>query len=392
MAMKKGPLGILDDSSPETLKESSTFSHLILWTIIICLIIGFVWAKYAILDEVTTGIGKVIPSSQIQVIQNLEGGIVENIYVQEGDIVKKGQILLRFNNTLFLSKFNEKLQHLKDLKIELIRLKAEINGDELQYSDKIRRENPELVMAEIASYRSRKKEVEQMQRDIDLASKELAMTKPLVKKGAASPVEVLRLERTVSELEGKLNNYNSKTVQRFSEAKGEYLGTKEDIRADRYRLSRTTVRSPVNGIIKQLKINTVGGVLKPGMDILDIVPIDDTLLVEAKIRPSDIGFIHPNQKAMVKISAYDFSIYGGLEGTVERISADTISEETDGKKESYYLVLIRTEKNHLGTEKKPLYIISGMQTTVNILTGRKSVLDYILKPILKAKHNALRER
>ena len=388
--MKKGPLGILDDSSPETLKETSVFSHFILWTITICLIIGFIWAKYAILDEVTTGIGKVIPSSQIQVIQNLEGGIVENIYVKEGDIVKKGQILLRFNNTLFLSKFNEKLQHLKDLRIELIRLKAEINGEELKYSQRLHHENPELVVAEIASYRARRKEVEQMQRDIDLANEELSLTKPLVKKGAASPVEVLRLERTVSELEGKLNAYNSKTVHRFNEAKGEYLGLKEDIRADRYRLSRTTVRSPVNGVIKQLKINTVGGVLKPGMDILDIVPLDDTLLVEAKIRPSDIGFIHPAQK--VKISAYDFSIYGGLEGVVERISADTISEETDGKKESYYLVLVRTEKNHLGTEKKPLYIIAGMQTTVNILTGRKSVLDYILKPILKAKHNALRER
>lgn len=390
--MKKGPLGILDDSSPETLKETSVFSHFILWTIVICLIIGFIWAKYAILDEVTTGIGKVIPSSQIQVIQNLEGGIVENIYVTEGDIVKKGQILLRFNNTLFLSKFNEKLQHLKDLRIELTRLKAEINGEELQYSKRVQNESPELVTAEIAIYKARRKEIDQMQRDIDLANEELGLTKPLVNKGAASPVEVLRLERTVSELEGKLNAYNSKTVQRFNEAKGEYLGLKEDIRADRYRLSRTTVRSPVNGVIKQLKINTVGGVLKPGMDILDIVPLDDTLLVEAKIRPSDIGFIHAKQHAMVKISAYDFSIYGGLDGVVERISADTISEETDGKKESYYLVLVRTDKNHLGTEKKPLYIIAGMQTTVNILTGRKSVLDYILKPILKAKHNALRER
>src|SRR3990167_4475508 len=231
-----------------------------------------------------------------------------------------------------------------------------------------------------------------MKKDIDLASTELQLTRPLVSKGAASPVEVLRLERTVSELEGKLNAYNSQTAQRFNEAKGEYLSLKEDIRADRDRLTRTTVRSPVNGVIKQLKINTVGGVLKPGMDILEIVPMDDTLLIETKIRPSDVGFIHPNQKVMVKISAYDFSIYGGLDGVVEQISADTITDEEDKKKESYYIVLVRTNKNYLGTKEKPLYIIAGMQTTVNILTGRKSVLDYLLKPILKAKHNALRER
>ncbi|OGV28548.1 MAG: hemolysin secretion protein D [Legionellales bacterium RIFCSPHIGHO2_12_FULL_35_11] len=390
--MSNPPLGILGDSSPETLKETSQFSHIILWTIIICLIISFFWAKYSILDEVTSGQGKVIPSSQIQVIQNLEGGIVDKIYVKQGDIVKNGQILLRFNDTLFLSKFNEKLKKLDDLKIELIRLKAEINQEELVFPSRLKRENPDLVMSEVALFASRKKEVGQMKKDIDLASTELQLTRPLVSKGAASPVEVLRLERTVSELEGKLNAYNSQTAQRFNEAKGEYLSLKEDIRADRDRLTRTTVRSPVNGVIKQLKINTVGGVLKPGMDILEIVPMDDTLLIETKIRPSDVGFIHPNQKVMVKISAYDFSIYGGLDGVVEQISADTITDEEDKKKESYYIVLVRTNKNYLGTKEKPLYIIAGMQTTVNILTGRKSVLDYLLKPILKAKHNALRER
>ncbi|MDF1758465.1 MAG: HlyD family type I secretion periplasmic adaptor subunit [Legionellaceae bacterium] len=390
--MSNGPLGILNDSSPKTLKETNSFSHIILWTIVICLVISFFWAKYSILDEVTSGEGKVIPSSQIQVIQNLEGGIVENIYVKQGDIVKKGQILLRFNNTLFLSKFNERISRLNDLKIELVRLKAEINGEVLTFNKKLKQTSPDMVMSEVAIYQARKKEVMQMQRDIDLANEELKLTKPLVAKGAASAVEVLRLERTVSELEGKLNLYNSTTVQRFNEAKGEYLSLKEEIRADRYRLSRTTVRSPVNGIIKQLKVNTVGGVLKPGMDILEIVPLNDTLLIETKIRPADIGFIHPDQKVMVKISAYDFSIYGGLEGVVEQISADTITDEEDKKKESFYIVLVRTKENHLGTKENPLYIIAGMQTTVNILTGRKSVLDYILKPILKAKHNSLRER
>jgi adhesin transport system membrane fusion protein len=260
------------------------------------------------------------------------------------------------------------------------------------FDSALEKNNASLISAEQGVYLSRKKEKDQMQQDVNLATKELEMTKPLVEKGAASPVEVLRLERTVSELQGKLDAFQSKTLERYNEAKGEYKSHQQEIQADKDRLSRTTVRSPVNGIIKQLKINTVGGVIKPGMDIFEIVPINDTLLVEAKIRPADIGFIHPNQKVMVKISAYDYSIYGGLEGTVEQISADTIIDENDKKGESYYLVLVRTKKNHLGTQEKPLFIIAGMQTTVDILTGRKSVLDYLLKPILKAKHSALRER
>jgi adhesin transport system membrane fusion protein len=158
------------------------------------------------------------------------------------------------------------------------------------------------------------------------------------------------------------------------------------------RVTRTIVRSPVKGIIKQLKINTLGGVIKPGMDIMEIVPVDDTLLIEAKIKPEDIGFIHPKQKAMVKISAYDFSIYGGLKGTVEQISADTIIDEESERPISYYVIRVRTQKNYLGTEAKPLYIIPGMQATVDILTGEKSVLDYLLKPLLKTKQKALRER
>lgn len=390
--MTNKKLGIIQDSSPDTLKETNIFSHLILWTILIGLFICFIWAKYAVLDEVTAGEGKVIPSSQIQVVQNLEGGVIEEIYVKQGNIVKKGQILMRIDDTLFSSKYNELQKKLDDLEIELTRLQAEIDNQPLVFDKQLEKDNASLVAAEVGVYLSKKREKNQLQKDIDLATKELNLTKPLVDKGAASPVEVLRLERTVSELQGKLDAFQSKTLERFNEAKGQYNSLKAEIQADQNRLMRTTVRSPVNGIIKQLKVNTVGGVIKPGMDILEIVPLDDTLLIEAKIRPSDIGFIHPNQKVMVKISAYDYSIYGGLEGSVEQISADTIIDENDKKGESYYLVLIRTKKNHLGTKEKPLYIIAGMQTTVDILTGRKSVLDYLLKPILKAKQGALRER
>ncbi|MDP3705864.1 MAG: HlyD family type I secretion periplasmic adaptor subunit [Legionellaceae bacterium] len=385
-------LGIIDDSSPGTLKETNIFSHLILWSIILCLVIGFIWAKYAILDEVTAGQGKVIPSGQIQIVQNLEGGIIREIYVKQGNLVHKGQVLMLLDDTLFASKYNELASKAVDLEIELIRLQAEIDTQPLMYDKELEKHNAGLISSEIGVFESRKKEKNQMQQDVDLANKELDMTLPLVDKGAASPVEVLRLQRTVSELQGKLDAYQSKTLERYNEAKGEYKSLQDEMQGDKDRLTRTTVRSPVNGIIKQLKVNTVGGVIKPGMDILEIVPVDDTLLIEAKIRPADIGFIHPNQKVMVKVSAYDYSIYGGLEGTVENISADTIVDEHDKRGESYYLVLVRTQKNHLGTTEKPLYIIAGMQTTVDILTGRKSVLDYLLKPILKTKQSALRER
>ncbi|RUQ99975.1 HlyD family type I secretion periplasmic adaptor subunit [Legionella septentrionalis] len=392
MPKTKKNLGLLTDSSPETVKDTHVFSHLIVWAIIICLLIFFLWAKYAVLDEVTVGEGKVIPSRQVQVVQNLEGGIVREILVKQGDLVQRGQILMRLEDVLFASKFKELERKLEDVQIELIRLQAEIENKPLVFDKKIEAANPDLVMSEIAFYKARQDEKKQMLRDIELATKELEMTEPLIKKGAASPVEVLRLERTVSELQGKLHAFNSKTLERYNEAKGEVSRLREEMQGDKDRVSRTTIRSPVKGIVNQLKVNTVGGVIKPGMDILEIVPLDDTLLIEAKIRPADIGFIRLGQKAMVKLSAYDFSIYGGLEGEVEQISADTIVDEEDKERKSYYLIRVRTQKNYLGTKNNPLYIIPGMQATVDILTGRKSVLDYLLKPLLKAKQTALRER
>ncbi len=382
----------MKDTSPVTVKGTRIFTHLILWAIALCIIIFIVWANFAELDEVTVGEGKVIPSSQIQVIQNLEGGIVDEIFVKQGDIVERGQILMRLDETLFRAKYNELFKKKQDVEIEMTRLKAEADNLPLKYDVALKESNPALVVTEVALYHARKNEREQLEQDISLAEQELSMTEPLVKKGAASPVEVLRLKRTVSEIKGKLHAYNRKSVERYNEAQGEYDTFQEEILAAKDRLTRTTVRSPVKGIIKQIKINTIGGVITPGMDILEIVPLDDTLLIEAKIRPADIGFIHPGQKAMVKISAYDFSIYGGLPGKVEQISADTIIDEQDKQQESFYIIRVRTQKNYLGSKQKPLQIIPGMQATVDIITGRKTVMDYLLKPILKAKQRALRER
>jgi adhesin transport system membrane fusion protein len=390
MLFKK--LGIIHDSSVHTLKHSHIFSHIILWAMIACLIIFFIWAKYAILDEVTVGQGKVVPSSQIQVIQNLEGGIVRSINVKEGSVVEKDQVLLQLNDTLFLSKQNELQKKIDDVTIELTRIEAEISDKPLQFDEQLIKSNPSLVRAESGFYNARKNETDQMKNAINLAKKEYDLTKPLLEKGAASPVELLRLQRGVSDEESKLAAFNSRTLERYNQAKGELDSYQEELLAEQDRVRRTTIRSPVKGIVKQLKVNTIGGVVSPGMDILEIVPMNDTLLIEANVHPSDIGFIRLGQKATVKLSAYDFSIYGGLNGIVEGISADTIIDEHDKKGESFYVIRIRTQRNYLITNKKPLYIMPGMQATVDILTGEKSVLDYLLKPILKTKQAALRER
>ncbi|HAT1819781.1 HlyD family type I secretion periplasmic adaptor subunit [Legionella pneumophila] len=373
--------------------SSKIFTHVILWASLLFFIAAIVWANYAILDEVTTGQGKVIPSSEVQVIQNLEGGIIQNIFVKEGQIVKKDQILMQIDNTRFMSSYAEAEKKIDALEIEIIRLNAEISNTKPVFPEKFTKTYPHLVQDQLSLYESRMRELNQLEKSLELAQKELNLTRPLLKGGSVSEVEVIRLERTVSEIKGNIEKFKSEELDRLNKARTELFALIEANKADKDRLTRTTVRSPVYGIVKQIKTKTIGGVVQPGNDLLEIVPLDDTLLIEAKIRPSDIGFIHPGQKAMVKITAYDFSIYGGLEGIVEHISADTIiDEQTDKKEESYYIVKVRTEKNYLGTEKNPLPIIPGMQATVDILTGQKSVLQYLLKPIIKAKQSALRER
>ncbi|APF03161.1 TPA: HlyD family type I secretion periplasmic adaptor subunit [Legionella pneumophila] len=373
--------------------SSKIFTHIILWASLLFFIAAIIWANYAILDEVTTGQGKVIPSSEVQVIQNLEGGIIQNIFVKEGQIVKKDQILMQIDNTRFMSSYAEAEKKIDALEIEIIRLNAEISNTKPVFPEKLTKTYPHLVQDQLSLYESRMRELNQLEKSLELAQKELNLTRPLLKGGSVSEVEVIRLERTVSEIKGSIEKFKSEELDRLNKARTELFALIEANKADKDRLTRTTVRSPVYGIVKQIKTKTIGGVVQPGNDLLEIVPLDDTLLIEAKIRPSDIGFIHPGQKAMVKITAYDFSIYGGLEGIVEHISADTIiDEQTDKKEESYYIVKVRTEKNYLGTEKNPLPIIPGMQATVDILTGQKSVLQYLLKPIIKAKQSALRER
>jgi adhesin transport system membrane fusion protein len=435
----------LDDSefmsevSAATMESAHSGGHALLILSSLFFIIAIWWANATELDEVTRGDGKVVPSSKVQVIQNLEGGILADVRVAEGDIVEKGQILLKIDDTRFSSSFRETELKYYELLARSSRLEAESEGKEFVLPTEVAENQAILAIDEQALYQSRQLELlssirvlreqaaqrkqelverqsrqSQLRRSYQLSDQELKMSEPLVALGVMSEVELLRLKRATNDLRGEMTanrlaipriqssldevgqkiaeqtvRFKAEAANQHSEVKAELARTKEMIFSLGDRVTRTEVRSPVNGTIKVLKINTVGGIIQPGMDLVEIVPIEDNLLVEAKIRPADIAFLRPGQKAMVKLTAYDFSIYGGLPAKLERISADTIIDEKD---ESFYLIYLRTENNYIDSSQGRLGIIPGMTTSVDILTGKKSVLDYLLKPILKAKNEALRER
>jgi adhesin transport system membrane fusion protein len=397
------------------------------------------WANYAVLDEVTRGEGRVIPSSKTQIIQNLEGGILAEILVREGDIVEKGDILVRIENTAAQATFRDAQSRFYALQATVERLEAELADREMALSEEILRKAPTAAgdqtalfnarsrqlqaqtavleaqakqrTQEIAEVRSRRK---QLERSLQLAHEELAITQPLVRNGVVARIDLIRIERQVADLEGeiatirlsipRLQTAAQEARQRIEEVmlsakaavsdelnrtRADLNSVTETLLAGEDRVTRTEVRSRVHGTVKEIKQNTVGGVIRPGEDIIEIVPLDDTLLVEAQIRPGDIAFLRPGQDSMIKIAAYDFSIYGGLKASVEHISADTIKDEQG---ENFYRVYLRTAQNSLVHHGDELPIIPGMTATIEILTGKKSVLDYIMKPILKARDRALRER
>lgn len=428
-------------SSEAMLKQSPMVAQLLLWLIAIFIVVILLWASLAKVDEFTRGSGKIVPFSDIQVVQNLEGGILAKLLVTEGDIVEQGQPLIQIDDTIFISSFNESALRVEQLTIKSARLRAEASSSnfDIELSLLQGEFNPNLVMSERLFYRARQQQhldqldvlaqkVSQKKQELSsvkvnkrslkesyqFLNKELNVTKPLVEEGAVSQVELLRLKRQVNDLKGELDravlaiphleselsevkkNIDGYAQSFANESRGELnevmaeLGQlQQGTEALKDRVNRTVVRSPMKGIVKQVKVKTIGGVIQPGMDLIEIVPFDDSLLVDAKVLPADIAFIHADQPAMVKFTAYDFSIHGGLPAKVVRISPDTIVDE-EGV--SYYQVRLITKSTSLGHLDHPLPIIPGMIVQVDIMTGKKSILDYILKPILKTKELAFRER
>ncbi|HEU4660762.1 MAG TPA: HlyD family efflux transporter periplasmic adaptor subunit [Pseudolabrys sp.] len=329
--MRQSDFSFANDVRAAAELKTPRTARLLLFATLMLIASGATWAHYAILDEVKRGEGRVIPSRQMQVIQSLEGGIVKEILVQEGDTVETGQIVARIDDTKFAADLGEAMAKRK-------------------------------TVAE----------------NLKLLDREVDLTRKLYQQKVVPEIEMLKVERQQNEMEGQLAQLD----QAISSAKD--------------RVRRAALRSPVHGIVNKINVTTVGAVIQPGADLMDIVPLDDTLLVEGHIRPRDIAFIRPNQDAVVKITAYDPSVFGSLKGKVERISADAISEPKAGergeKSEPFYRVIVRTDKNYLGTPDHPFPIIPGMVATVEILTGKKSVLDYLIKPARMLKEEALRER
>ncbi|MDR0480100.1 MAG: HlyD family efflux transporter periplasmic adaptor subunit [Burkholderiaceae bacterium] len=368
------------------------------WLIALAFIALLAWASFFKIDEVSTGMGKVVPSLKDQDIQSLEGGILNALPVREGDIVKAGQVIAKLDPTRNESAVQESQSRLLAAEATAARLTAQVNGTKLSFPSDVEK-HTNLVKTETQLYQQSTTALQKTLSDFDtqisLAQNELHMTEPLVAQGAASDVEVLRLKSRIADLQTRRNSaYNDYYV------KGREDLAKANADADAQRaitqgrgdmLSRTTITSPVRGIVKDISINTVGGVIPPGGRLMSIVPLDDKLLVEARISPRDIAFIHPGESAIVKVTAYDYSIYGGLPGKVTVISPDTIQDEVR-RDVYYYRVYIRTEADHLTNKLGTVFPISpGMITTVDIRTGRKTLLDYLIKPLNKGRE-ALRER
>ncbi|MCK8047328.1 HlyD family type I secretion periplasmic adaptor subunit [Shewanella sp. 1CM18E] len=451
-------LEMVDDVYGAMMTDAPASHRLTIWALSALVITFLLWAYFAELDQVTTGMGKVIPSSQVQVIQSLDGGILQEMYVQEGLIVTKGQPLVRIDATRFQSDFAQQEQEVNSLQANVIRLRSELNSitissitndwreqvkiapQTLVFPTALEETDPELTRRQREEYvgrldnlsnqleiqarqiQQRNQEIQELASKIktlttsyQLVSRELELTRPLAEKGIVPEVELLKLQRVVNDIQGELASlrllrpkvkstmdeailkrresvliYAADSRAQLNEMQTKLARMNEAQVGAQDKVSKAEITSPVNGTVKTVHINTLGGVVQPGVDIIEIVPSEDKLLIETKIIPKDIAFLHPGLPAVVKVTAYDFTRYGGLNGVVEHISADTTQDEEGN---SFYIVKVRTEFSSLtkddGTE---MPIIPGMLTSVDVITGQRSVLEYILNPILRAKDTALRER
>lgn len=416
--------------------------HLQLFFIILTIVTFVVWANFAKLDEITRGQGKVVPSSEVQVIQHQEGGTVQALLVKEGDTVDTGQTLMRLSDVGASSELGSTKARMMGLQAKVMRLQAEAEGKAtLDFADDMIKAIPQTVQEELNTFRAnssqlrsqksvlesqlsqRRQEVSEintrladLNRVISLTREEMAMIKPLVDRGSAPKRDVLQLEQQLAQQRSEINGLKAslpraRSAIKEAQARLDDIETtfrttaqndltsalidvkalEQQIPALQDRQSRTEIRSPVRGIVKDIRIQTDegSGVIKPGDAIMEIVPVDDQLVVEARIKPSDVAFLHPGQDATVKITAYDFSIYGGLKGKLTGISADTI---TDEKGESFYQIRITTDQNTIVRNGENLPIIPGMVASVDILTGEKTVMEYLMKPLVKSLSQAMNER
>ena len=392
----------MNDVQESLLAQTTPGSKLVLYMVLIILLGGVTWAYFAPVEEITRGEAKIISKSREQVIQSLEGGILAELNVREGDIVERGQTLLKIDPTRAQSSYREALSKVIGLKATIARLRAEAYAQPLIFDEQVKGD-PIVVAQETRAFEARKhalnESVSALQRSYQLSMREISLAEPLAARGLLSEVELLRMRRSandiLSQITERRNRYQAESNSELIKLELELSQTTENLVGRADIVDRTTLVAPVRGTVKNVRVNTRGGVIQPGEHIMEIVPLEDQLLVEGRIKPSDVAFLRPGLKATVKITAYDYAIYGGLNGEVEHISPDTLKDDQKAAAgrpdDTYYRVLILTDKSFLEVGGKTLPIIPGMVASVEIKTGEKTILDYLLKPVFKARE-AFRER
>lgn len=393
----------MNDIQSSLLSQRTPGSRLVLWIVLAVLIGGVTWAHFARVEEITKGEAKIISKSREQVIQSLEGGILAEMNVREGDEVARGQVLLKIDPTRAQASYRETLNKVVGLKATIFRLRAEAYNQPLSFDDPQVQKDKTVMEQETRAYQSRKRalddSVSALQRSYELSMREIRLAQPLAARGLMSEVELLRMQRQANEIQSQIverrNRYQADANSELNKLELELAQTSENLIGRADVMERTTLNAPVRGTVKNIRFNTIGGVIQPGEHILEIVPLEDQLLVEAKIRPSDVAFLHPGLPATVKVTAYDYAIYGGLKGQVEFISPDTLKDDAKAAAgrpdDTYYRVMVLTDSSALNAGGKTLPIIPGMIASVEIRTGEKTILDYLLKPVMKARE-AFRER
>lgn len=372
----------------------------IIWVVLIFLIVFSAWAKWAVIDQITRAPGAVIASSRTQVIQTQDGGTIESLRVREGDVVEAGQVLIRFERTRFETAYLEARAKAVGLAANVARLQAEALGGDPSFPPELVN-YPEFRASQLRLLAKRRAaiddEIRALENMMALVRQELTMTEPLLLTGDVSRTEILRLQRQLAELNSQLTNKRNKYFQdaqaELNKAQEDLASVEQSLAQRKSQLELTELRAPVRGIVKNVRVTTVGGVLRPGDEVMQIVPLEDDLIIQAKVSPADIAFLRIGQDASIKIDAYDYTVYGDLSGKLVYISADTLSEDLRQSEQPYYRVQVQTQGRRFSAMgDKNMDILPGMTATVEIKTGSRTVLQYLLKPVTKTLSESLGER
>ncbi|MDO6406238.1 MAG: HlyD family efflux transporter periplasmic adaptor subunit [Pantoea sp.] len=395
-------MSFLDDLQNAIIMQKTPKSMLVLWLLVIVVVTSLVWAHFAVVEEVTKGEAKVIPASHEQTIESFEDGTLQELYVKEGQLVEKGQPLLRLDSTRSEANYQEELSKSYGLQGSIARARAEAYDLPLDFPDEIK-DFHTIVQDETKAYQTRRKllddSISSLSHNLELAEKEVSLSEPLAKRGLISDMEILRLRRQANDLRVQIadrtNKYRSDANSELTRLESEFAQVEARLVGRKDVINHALITAPVKGTINSIKTTTIDSVISRGEQIMSLIPSEDNLLLETRIKPAEVAFLRPGLPATVKISAYDFAIYGGLDGVIESISPDTIIDETkmrSGREDAtYYRVYVRTHGTDLQVKEKNFPIIPGMTASVEIKTGEKTILSYLLKPVLKARE-AFRER